>query len=229
VIRVVLAGAGGRMGRALRPALERAGDIEIAARLERGDDLDALVARGLDVLVDFTRAEATRTFAPTLAAAGVAPVIGTSGLGAADREMLARACARGAVGGLLVPNFSIGAILQMRFASEAARWLACLGIHEVHHPHKLDAPSGTARATADLVARHQARPVITSDRRPGVLARQRVDFASDEEWLRLEHDVCDRRAFVPGVLLAIRHVRELGGLVVGLDALLGHLDAARDG
>lgn len=226
MIRVVLAGARGRMGCVLHPAFEQAVDITVVACLARGDDPQAGLAHAPDVLVDFTCAEASRCLAPIYAAAGVAPVVGTSGLLAEDREAIAQACRAGGVGGLIVPNFAVGAILQMRLARWAARWLPCHGIQEAHHPGKLDAPSGTARATADLVARHQPRPVIASERRPGVLARQRIQFGSDAETLQVEHDVRDRRAYVAGVLLAVRHVRELEGLVVGLDVLLDRLEAA---
>jgi 4-hydroxy-tetrahydrodipicolinate reductase len=154
---------------------------------------------------------------------GIAPVVGTSGLTKADLSALADACRRGGVGALVVPNFSVGAVLQMQFAEQLARWMTCDGIHETHHAGKLDSPSGTAEATARRVTDVTAEdpPVIHSQRRDGVVAIQRVGFSALGEHVELTHEITDRAAFMPGLLLAVRAVRDLDGLVIGLDDLLG--------
>jgi 4-hydroxy-tetrahydrodipicolinate reductase len=152
----------------------------------------------------------------------VHPVIGTSGWPEAEARALARRCAERRLGALLVPNFSLGAVLQMRVAEQLAAHLTCTGIEEVHHPAKRDAPSGTARATAERIARAGGRapPPIASERREGVLAEQTIRFAGPGETLSLSHAVDDRRAYLPGLLLAVRRVVTLSGLQVGLDGLL---------
>jgi len=231
-VRVVVAGAHGRMGRLVVGALESQPDIILAGTLVRGQDPEPLLdpARA-DVLLDLTLAECSRTLAPRAAERGLSPVVGTSGLLAADVELLAAACAAAGVGGLLVPNFSLGAVLQMQACEALARWLPCTGIREEHHPGKRDAPSGTARATAERIAcgaasrapatpGSAATPAIESIRREGVVANQRVVFGNAGETLVLEHQVTDRRAYLPGIWLALRQVRGLSGLVRGLDGLL---------
>jgi 4-hydroxy-tetrahydrodipicolinate reductase len=223
VIRVVLAGAAGRMGRLALATLEAADDIEVCGTLVRGTDAAAVLELAApDVLLDFTLAPASRVLGPAAAERGIAPVIGTSGLLPEDVDALRNACARGRTGGLLVPNFSVGAVLQMRLAAEVARHLPCTGIHEVHHVGKKDAPSGTARATAAALATVTgAEPPITSERLPDALAEQTVSFGQPGESLELVHKVTDRCAYMAGVLLAVRRVRALQGLQVGLAGLLG--------
>jgi 4-hydroxy-tetrahydrodipicolinate reductase len=210
------------MGSLIVPALAQAEGIELAGTLVRGSDEVAIfeLCRP-DVLVDFTVAAASRELGPLAAERGICPIIGTSGLTAEDVETLREACRRSGVGGLVVPNFSIGAVLQMRFAEAAAARLPCTGIRETHHPGKKDSPSGTALATAARVAGASgSAPAIESLRREGLVALQEVGFAQAGERLQLVHEVTDRRAYLPGVLLAVRAVRGLRELAVGLDALL---------
>ena len=223
MIRVVVSGAAGRMGALCCDALERAPDLELCGRLVRGDDPAAVLdGSSPDVLLDFTLADASPALVAAAVERGIAPVIGTSGWPAAAVTALGAACAARDLGALLVPNFSVGAVLQMRFAAQAARWLACTGISETHHTGKRDAPSGTARATAEAIAKAGGPvPEITSARRDGLVAEQVVGFEAEGERLELLHHVGDRRAYLPGVLLAVRGVRDLDGLSVGLDVLLG--------
>ncbi|MHC4846622.1 MAG: 4-hydroxy-tetrahydrodipicolinate reductase [Planctomycetota bacterium] len=220
--RVLLAGASGHMGRVIMPALRAAGDVEIAGTLVRGSDAPAVLGLAKpDVLLDFTCAEASRELGLLAAERGISPVIGTSGLAAADVQSLRTACLRAKVGGLLVPNFSIGAMLQMRAAEAAARHLPPVVVRERHHPDKRDAPSGTARATAARIDGITSGSVpIESERREGLVAEQDVLFEQPGERLELRHVVTDRRAYLPGILLAVRSVRGLVGLHVGLDALI---------
>ncbi len=226
MIRVVVAGVAGRMGRLALATLQSAEGIEVCGTLVRGSDAPAVfeLVRP-DVLLDFTLAPASRELGPLAAERGISPVIGTSGLSAEDVGALRAACDRGHVGGLLVPNFSVGAVLQMRLSAEVARHMPCVGIHEVHHVGKRDAPSGTARATAAALAAaggasSEMQVPITSERRDDALAEQTVRFEQAGESLELVHKVTDRSAYMPGVLLAVRRVRALSGLHVGLEGLL---------
>lgn len=221
-LRVVVAGAAGRMGRLVLPCLSAAPDIEVCGTLRRGDDAAAVLGQARpDVLVDFTLADAARELLPLAAERGISPVSGTSGLGPADVDALRSACARAGVGGLLVPNFSVGAVLQMRHAAELARHLRLVALSEVHHPGKKDRPSGTALATLrHIEAAGGGRVEIHSERRDGAVAEQEVAFGGEGEDVVLRHVVRDRRAYLPGVLLAVRRVRGLPGLHVGLDDLL---------
>ncbi len=223
-LRVVVAGASGRLGRVAVEAIEAAPDLALVATYGRGDDLDALLALEPDVLVDATLAQASRSLAPRAARAGVRPVVGVSGLTDDDREALAHACAEGGVGGLIVPNFSLGAALALRAAEWIAEWLPCLGIDERHHLDKRDAPSGTALDTARRIAaasRDGTRPPITFERLDGVLAEHGTTFGTPAQTLRIEHVVRDPRAYAPGIVLAVRAVMDQRGLGLGLDSLLG--------
>lgn len=221
-LRVVVSGAAGRMGRLVVPWLAAAQDVELCGTLVRGSDAAAVLELARpDVLVDFTVAASARELLPLAAERGISPVSGTSGLTEADVAALREACARAGVGGLLVPNFSVGAVLQMRHAEELARHLRLAALRETHHPGKKDRPSGTALATLRRIeAAGGGRVEIESERREGAVAEQDVGFASPGEEVLLRHVVRDRRAYLPGVLLAVRRVRTLHGLQLGLDGLL---------
>lgn len=221
--RVVLGGVSGRMGRLVVAALAEQPEFTLVGGLSSTDDPQRLLRSDVaDVYLDLTVASAARELAPMAARAGLSPVVGTSGLGEQDLANLAAACGAGAVGGIVVPNFSIGAVNQMLAAESAARHLTCDGIAEVHHAGKRDSPSGTARATARIIARTTggAEPLITAERRDDVLASQSVTFSGDHERLVFSHTVEDRQAYLPGLLLALRRVRSLPGLVIGLEHLL---------
>ena len=202
-MKVLLLGRWGKVGSVLGPALEEAGHVLV----ESTEDADAAV--------DFTRPNAVEENIRLCLEARVPCVVGTTGF---DRE---RVAALADVHGLPVffaPNFALGAVLMIRFAAEAARLFAQAEIVELHHATKLDAPSGTAKATAEAIGRETP---IHSVRLPGLLAHQEVIFGSAGETLTIRHDTTSREAFTPGVLLALDRVRGLPpGLTVGLDALL---------
>jgi 4-hydroxy-tetrahydrodipicolinate reductase len=210
------------MGRLVVPFLAAADGLELVGTLVRGSDAAAVLEQARpDVLVDFSLAEASRGLSPLAAERGISPVVGTSGLSDADVAALRRACEASGVGGLLVPNFSVGAVLQMRHAAELAAVLRLVSLSEVHHPGKKDRPSGTALATARRVEQAGGgRVEIRSERREGALAEQELVFGGEGEEVVLRHVVHDRRAYLPGVLLAVRRVRALRGLHVGLEELL---------
>jgi 4-hydroxy-tetrahydrodipicolinate reductase len=240
--RIAVVGARGSMGSLACAWVRAAGDLALAAEIDLGDDLpSALRAGRADVALDFTTAAAARGNALAIIEAGARPVIGTSGLGPRDLEEIAAALTKKKSGGLVVPNFSIGAILSMRFAREASRYLAFAEVVEAHHPNKADAPSGTARATAagiaaargatpradasrELVDRVRGGRVdgvpVHSVRVPGIVAYQEIWLGGEGEILRIQHESTDRSCFRDGVLLALRAARRVDGLVVGLDSLL---------
>jgi 4-hydroxy-tetrahydrodipicolinate reductase len=209
-MRVAVFGADGKVGRALVPVLEGAGH-EVRA-IEIGDEPDVA---GLDAAVDFTTPEAAPGNVRAALEQGVSCVVGTTGW---DPQPL-HALAEGKGLRLFVaPNFSIGAVLMMRFAQQAAAYLPRAEIVELHNETKQDAPSGTARATAELIG---GDPVIHSVRLPGLVAHQEVIFGGEGQLLTIRHDTTARESFAYGVLLALEKLPELPpGLTVGLDSIL---------
>ncbi|MFN8126110.1 MAG: 4-hydroxy-tetrahydrodipicolinate reductase [Candidatus Nanopelagicales bacterium] len=241
--RVGVLGARGRMGAEVCRAVEGADDLDLVAALDVGDDLAQLVAAGADVVVDFTVPGTVLGNLRFLIDAGIDAVVGTSGFTPERlelvREMLGDEPASGV---LIAPNFGIGAVLLMQFAERAAPFFESVEIVELHHPDKVDAPSGTARQTAAVIAAartdlpaapdatqaadEQARGErvagipVHAVRLRGLVAHQEVLFGSPGETLTLRHDSFDRSSFMPGVLLAVRGVRNRRGLTVGIDDLL---------
>jgi len=224
VIRVAVAGAAGRMGEAVCAAVSGAADMELTGRADPLLDTSVEdVLPGADVLVDFTQPDTALANALAAVHAGVHVVIGTTGFDAAPLAD-ARPRQDGARANVLIaPNFAIGAVLMMRFAAEAARHMAKAEIIELHHDGKLDAPSGTAARTAELMAGASggAPPPIHSVRLPGLVAHQEVILGDVGQTLSIRHDTINRESFMPGVLLAIRRVGTLeSSPVVGLEQLL---------
>jgi 4-hydroxy-tetrahydrodipicolinate reductase len=216
VIRVAVAGAAGRMGQAVCAAVDGAEDMEVSGRADPALGVAVEEVLGdADVLVDFTRPDAALGNARAALDAGVHVVIGTSGF---DVDGL-REAARGAeANAFFAPNFAIGAVLMMRFAVEASRIMERAEIVELHHPGKLDAPSGTAARTAELM---EGDVPIHSVRLPGLVADQEVILGDVAQTLTIRHVTTDRTSFMPGVLLAVRRVAELPeSPVIGLEHLL---------
>ena len=240
-LRVVVSGARGRMGAAACAAVEAADDLVLHAGLGRGDDLAAALA-GADVLVDLSVPDASPSVVAAAVAAGVHAVVGTTGWDD-DRLTTLRERLAGApsIGVLIAPNFSVGALLVTEFAVRAARFFESVEIVELHHPDKVDAPSGTAVRTARLVAAARAAaglaaaPDATMASLPGsrgadvdgvpvhavrlrgLVASQEVLLGGRGETVSLRHDSLDRSSFMPGVLLAVRRVGGQPGLTVGLE------------
>ena len=201
-MKLVFFGRGGKVGSVLAPALESAGHelVEQAAA---------------EAAVDFTAPDAVVANMLGCLDAGIPAVIGTTGADLAAVD--ARARERG-LPAFFAPNFALGAVLMMRFAAEAAAYLPRAEVIELHNEEKKDAPSGTARATADLIP---GEVPIHSVRLPGLVAHQEVLFGGDGQLLTIRHDAYSREAYVPGVLLALRKLDDLPpGLTIGLDALL---------
>ncbi len=249
-ISVAVAGAGGRMGRETVAAIQAEPDLELVAEIGRGDNLaDVLAETKPVVLVDFSVPDNIVDSIETALIAGVVPVVGTTGLSQSDIAIVRELCCQYELGALVAPNFAIGAVLLMRFARDAAKYLPDAEIIEMHHEMKLDAPSGTAAKTAEMIAEGRAEALPTalpidavekiagarggrgdgdvpihSVRLPGFVASQMVIFGGPGQTLTLRHDSLDRKSFMPGVLLAIRHAPTLaangGDLVYGLENLL---------
>lgn len=245
MIEVAVIGAKGRMGARVCEAVQAAQDLALVASLGRGDEITRAALAGARVAVDFTVPEATEGNVHAALDAGSHVVVGTSGW---DASMLARVrehAGRAGLGVVVAPNFALSAVLTMAFARIAARWFDSAEVIEAHHPDKIDAPSGTALATAQGIARARraagrgpmpdatasdplgARGArvegvpVHSVRLRGLVAHQAVLFGNPGEQLMVRTDSFDRSSFMPGVLLAVRHVAERPGLTVGLDALLG--------
>lgn len=224
MIAVAVAGAAGRMGQAVCEAVEGAPDMELCGRADPalGTTLEEVLP-GADVVVDFTRPDVALGNALACVRAGVHVVVGTTGFDPAPLKQARPAQGRGRANVLIAPNFAIGAVLMMRFAAEAARHMSRAEIVELHHDGKLDAPSGTARRTAELMAAASGgeQPPIHSVRLPGLVAHQEVILGDVGQTLTIRHDSIARESFMPGVLLAVRKVGELEqSPVIGLENLL---------
>lgn len=234
-IRVVVAGATGKVGRILAAAVAREPGFQLVGAVahERvgepvdqvlglagdptGVRIDASLAAFVegggqaDVLIDFTVAAAARETLPVAIEAGIAPVVGTTGLRPEELAQLADACRQKGIGGAFIANFAVGMMLLMRFAEEARRFFPHVEIIEMHHHTKIDAPSGTALRTKERLERAagdlQAPPVaVHSVRLPGLVAHQEVIFGGPGQTLTIRHDAPAREAYIPGVLLACRWV-----------------------
>jgi 4-hydroxy-tetrahydrodipicolinate reductase len=244
-IRVAVAGHRGKVGSILVAALAAEPDIEYVGGVSRGDDLSSFLhEKRPRAFVDFTRpAEALHNVLAAVAA-GASPVVGTTGLTAADIDKLETACKAKGLGGVVAPNFAVGAVLMMHLAEIAAPYFDAAEVIEMHHATKLDAPSGTALSTAKrLAARRAGKPFthkapekvtlegtrggeeggvgVHSIRLPGFVADQEVIFGLPGQTLTIAHRTTSREAYVPGVLLAIRKVTSEPRFYRGLDELLG--------
>jgi 4-hydroxy-tetrahydrodipicolinate reductase len=209
-VKLAFFGAQGKVGQALVPVLERNGHS--VRGIEIGDPVEVA---GLDACVDFTTPDAAPSNVRAALEQGVSCIVGTTGW---DPQPLAEAARERGLKLFVAPNFSIGAVLMMRFAAEAAAYMPRAEIIELHGEAKKDAPSGTAAATAKLIG---GEPVIHSVRLPGLVAHQEVIFGAEGQLLTIRHDTTGRESFADGVLLALSKLDELPqGLTVGLDALL---------
>lgn len=245
MIEVGVVGAAGRMGSEVVRAVDASDGLHLAAAIDIGDPLSRLEASGVQVAVDFTTPDAVMGTVRHCIEHGIHAVVGTTGFDEARLDQVRALLAdHPGVGVVVAPNFALGAVLLMRFAREAAPYFESVEVIEMHHPDKLDAPSGTATHTAEAIA--QARrdagvatsPDATDRELPGArgadvsgvrvhavrvrghVAHEEVLLGNPGEVLTLRHDSLDRASFMPGVLLAVRRVPALPGLTVGLEGLL---------
>jgi 4-hydroxy-tetrahydrodipicolinate reductase len=240
-IRVLVNGAAGKTGQVACQAIGADAGLELVGTGGRGDDLAALIQKVQpDVVLDLTVASVVFANASAIVSCGVRPVIGTSGLLQEQVEELGRCCREQSLGGVIAPNFSLSAVLMMKYAREAAPYFSRVEIVEAHHEQKRDSPSGTALRTAEMVAEtwDKPEPVKSEDtvegargasyrgvpihslRLPGRIAHQEVLLGGPGEILSIKSDLVDRDAFSPGILLACKKVMELDQLKYGLEDLL---------
>ncbi|MFC4078064.1 4-hydroxy-tetrahydrodipicolinate reductase [Salinithrix halophila] len=261
-IKVAVAGATGRMGQEVVKLIQREESLVLSgatARRKKGEDageaigigklgitltdsLDEVLAQGPDVLVDFTTPDQVKANTERAIEAGVRPVVGTTGLTEEEIRELDELCRDKGIGGIIAPNFAIGAVLMMVFAAKASRYMPHLEIIEMHHDRKLDAPSGTAWKTAELISKEreemkQGHPEeketlegarggyrdgfrVHSVRLPGLVAHQEVLLSDAGQLLTIRHDSLNRESFMPGVKLAVEDVMNRTGLVYGLEKIL---------
>jgi 4-hydroxy-tetrahydrodipicolinate reductase len=245
MIKVGVLGARGRMGAEVVKAVTAAADLELVASLDIGDSLDQLVSSGAQVVVDFTTPDSVMANLEFLISKGINAVVGTTGFDDARvTKLKTLVSANPKVGVLIAPNFAIGAVLMMEFATKAAKYFESAEIIELHHPDKVDAPSGTASRTAELMTQARkeaglsAMPDATNSGAPaarganvgdipvhsirlrGLVAHQEVLLGGLGETLTIRHDSLDRAGFMPGVLLGVRKVISNPGLTFGLDKFM---------
>ena len=245
MIKVGVLGARGRMGAEVVKAVTEAADLELVAALDLGDSLDTLKSSGAQVVIDFTTPDSVMANLEFLANNGIHAVVGTTGFDPARIATLEKLIiANPSVGILIAPNFAIGAVLMMEFATKAAKYFESAEIIELHHPNKVDAPSGTAARTAELMSKArkdaglEAMPDATttaldgargatvgdipvhSVRLRGLIAHQEVLLGGLGETLTIRHDSLDRAGFMPGVLLGVRKIIANPGLTFGLEKFM---------
>lgn len=237
-IQVLINGAYGKMGQECVKAFSNDAEFALVGKNGSDENLSAAIQKYKpQIVVDFTTPNSVFENALTIIAANAHPVIGTTGLKPEQIAELEKRCAEKKLGGVVAPNFSIGATLMVRFAQQAAKYFPDAEIIELHHPAKLDAPSGTAIKTAECIAAARltnpsqtatapARGAISHGipihavRLPGLVANQEVLFGGQGETLRISHYTINRETFMPGVLLACKKVLQLDHLVYGLEHLL---------
>lgn len=253
-IKVLVSGANGRMGQEVVKMVSNDQDLDYVGGVDYSYNLDqekkqyynleeAIRNEKPDVLVDFTNPDSVRANIELAIKMGVSPVVGTTGLNQDDIERLDKLAKDLDIGGLIAPNFAIGAILMMKFSQMASKYMPNVEIIEMHHDQKLDAPSGTAILTAELISAERDKLVqghkdekeiiagarggnysgfrIHSVRLPGLVAHQEVIFGDQGQTLTIRHDSINRESFMPGVNLAIKKVKLFKGIVYGLEHLIG--------
>jgi 4-hydroxy-tetrahydrodipicolinate reductase len=244
MINVIINGAKGRMGSTTVAAIAHEKDFNLVACLGRDDDLVAAIKNHhADIVIDWTQPASVFDNAQTIIEAGARPVIGTTGLSSEQIKILSAQCEAKKLGGIIAPNFSIGAVLMMKYAQDAAKYFPDVEIIEYHHPKKLDAPSGTAKKTAELIAQvkkakntsaaidvqlknDSSRGELIHDipvhalRLTGVFANQEVIFGDEGETFTIQHHATNRNAMMPGVFLCCSKVMTLDRLVYGLEHLI---------
>ena len=242
-MRVAVLGAKGKVGATMVAAVQAAEDMTLSAEVDAGDELSLLTDGGTEVVIDFTHPAVVMDNLKFLIDNGIHAVVGTTGF-TEERLAQVRSWIEAKPGSavLIAPNFAIGAVLSMHFATQAAKYFESVEVIELHHPQKADAPSGTAARTAALIAEARKglppNPDATSTGLPGargadvdgvpvhsirlagLVAHQEVLFGTMGETLTIRHDSIDRTSFVPGVLLAVRRVAEFPGLTIGIEPLL---------
>lgn len=241
-LKIIINGAFGKMGSMLSEALRQQKDYLLVAQCGSEDDLERMIQQHQpDVVIDVTNAQSVYRNTKMIIDNHVKPLIGSSGLNTQQIEEFKKICQKNKLGGIVAPNFSIGAILLMKYSQMIARYYPQVEIIEMHHDRKTDAPSGTAIKTAEMIAKTgcQTQPAIPGEetlpgatgcryqniaihslRLPGIVARQDVIFSDQGETLTLSHNLIDRKAMLPGIFLSLAKIQTLDHLVYGLENLI---------
>ncbi len=244
MIKVLVNGSNGKMGKEITNAIKLDNDLTLVGQSGSKDNLGELIAStGATVVIDFTHPSVAYQNAETVITNGCNAVIGTTGITPEERDKLAQLASKQKVGVLIAPNFSIGAVLMMKFAAEASKYMPNVEIIEYHHDQKADSPSGTAIATAEYINRNvertnapavQSREALAENsqgarignirvhavRLPGYVASQEVLLGDKGQVLKIRHDTINRETFIPGILYATKKVVGRVGMFYGLDTLL---------
>lgn len=241
-LKIIINGAFGRMGIMTATTIEKNPEFELVAKLAKDDDLYSSIQKTkANIVIDFTLASTVYENTKTIITAGAHPVIGTTGLTNEQIQECQSMCHDKKLGGIIAPNFSLGAVLMMKYASDAAKYMSQVEIIEFHHDGKEDAPSGTALRTAELIAKNLSNKTflkakkenipgsrganahnipIHAVRLSGFVASQQVIFGNTGETLKISHDTINRECFMPGIVLACQKVTQLKELIVGLENIL---------
>ena len=242
LVRVLINGSDGRMGQESVKAISEDPELDLVAQTDLHDNLTKIILDiKAQVVLDFTNADVVMEVSLSIIKSGARPVIGTSGLLPKQVAELKKLCKKQKIGGIIAPNFAIGAVLMMKFSQDAAKYLPQAELIELHHDGKKDSPSGTAIKTANLIAEartnysktHTEKEVLVgsrganaegvrihSVRLPGLVAHQEVIFGGQSQTLSIRHDSIHRKSFMPGVCLACKKVMDLNELIYGLEHLL---------
>jgi len=217
-IKVIVNGAKGKMGQEVVKAVQKEAELELVAETDLGDDLSkTILEKGAEVVVDFTEPKTVMDSIRAILGYGAHGVIGTTGITEDNLKEIRELCKDNKVNCIIAPNFAVGAVLMMRFAREAVKYMPQAEIIELHHEKKVDKPSGTAIQTAQLMGKDVP---IHSVRLPGLVAHQAVIFGGLGQTLTIRHDSISRESFMPGVIMAVKKVKDIKGLVYGLENLL---------
>ena len=247
-IKIIISGINGRMGRVVRKGIETQSDFALVAGTSRRDNLvKAIEKTHANVVIDFTTPQSVFHNAELIIQSGARPVIGTTGLTLEKIAILDKQCRAKKIGGIVAPNFAVGALLMMRYAREAAYYFPDVEIIEMHHPEKVDVPSGTAIKTAQMIKTTRFSKknksfknhtcthdeikqdiAIHSVRLPGLFSHQSVIFGRNGETLTIRHDSINRSCILPGVFLSCRKVMKLDYLVHGLENFIQTLNYNRN-
>jgi 4-hydroxy-tetrahydrodipicolinate reductase len=240
-LRIIVNGAGGKMGQEAVKAVEKESGLALVGQLQRNNDLEAAIRdTKADIVIDFTSATVAAKNCETIIQSGAHPVVGTTGFQPNEITALQKLCENKKLGGIIAPNFSIAVVLMIRCATELVKYFPHVEIIELHHNKKVDAPSGTAIKTAEMLSANKeattsieekqliagARGAVKNDihihsvRLPGLVAHEEIIFGDIGQTLTLRHDTYNREAFMPGVILACHKVKQLNKLVYGLENIL---------
>lgn len=222
-IKIIVNGAQGKMGQQVVKAVSQEPELELVAQIDMNDDLAETIKKTKpDAVIDFTTPKSVMNNIRTAAQNKCHVIVGTTGITEKDLQEIKGLCEKNCVNVLVAPNFAVGAVLMMKYSADAAKYMPKAEIIELHHDQKLDAPSGTALKTAEMMKKNSGVKEIPihSVRLPGFVANQEVIFGGLGQTLTIKHETIGRESFMPGVILAAKKIKDLKGLTCGLENIL---------